>query len=175
MVMARHRWRGPAEPDRGAAAVEFALVSLLLFLLLFGIIEFGAYFAQNLALSNGARQGARYGVVPNTSPSSGLSANPTCAAITSAAQGASGTIAVNPSQVQVQVVVIDPAVGSPSTLCTYSTGASSSTVPCAGTSPGTTLTVTTKAVVPVLVPLIFSGSTLTVKGQGVFRCEFGAS
>lgn len=167
----RRRTPVPVEPDGGAAAVEFAIVSLLLFLLLFGIIEFGAYFAQNLALSNGARQGARYGVVPNTDPTTGNSASPTCADITSEAQGASGTIAVTPSQVQVQVVVDDPSAGS-STQCPYST-TGSSTVPCANTSPGTTLTVTTKAVVPVLVPLIFSGSTLTVQGQGVFRCEFG--
>lgn len=49
--------------DDGAAAVEFALVLPLLMMLVFGIISFGILFAQQLSLGNGARQGARLGVV----------------------------------------------------------------------------------------------------------------
>lgn len=170
MIGARRRRRThkPVEPDRGAAAVEFALVSLLLFLLLFGIIEFGLYFAQNLALSNGARQGARYGVVPNTD-SAGNSTS-TCAAITTEVQDASGTIGVSGPNVQVRVELNG---NSSPPICPYSS-VGTSTIPCASASPGSSLTVTAKATTPVLVPLIFSGSTLTVKGQGVFLCEFGA-
>jgi Flp pilus assembly protein TadG len=49
--------------DRGAAAVEFALVSVLLFTLLFGIIGFGfVLFAQQSAL-HAAREGARLAAV----------------------------------------------------------------------------------------------------------------
>jgi Flp pilus assembly protein TadG len=49
--------------EHGASAVELALVSLLLFALLFGIIDFGILFGQQLALNNGVRQGARSAVV----------------------------------------------------------------------------------------------------------------
>ena len=45
--------------DRGAAAVEFALVLPLLLTLLFGIIEFGWAYAQMLDVRHGAREGAR--------------------------------------------------------------------------------------------------------------------
>lgn len=45
--------------DRGAAAVELALVLPLLLALLFGIFEFGRLFYTQIALSNAAREGAR--------------------------------------------------------------------------------------------------------------------
>ena len=46
--------------DRGAAAVEFALVVPLLAALVFGIMEFGWIFNQQVSLSNAARESARY-------------------------------------------------------------------------------------------------------------------
>jgi Flp pilus assembly protein TadG len=45
--------------DEGAALVEFAVVSLLLFTLLFGIVEAGWAFNQQLEMRHGAREGAR--------------------------------------------------------------------------------------------------------------------
>ena len=49
--------------ERGAAAVEFALVAPLLFVILFGIIDYGIYFADSIALRQGVREAARAGVV----------------------------------------------------------------------------------------------------------------
>ena len=48
-----------AAPDSGAAAVEFALVSVLLFAVLFGILQYGMVFFQMQAASSTARQVAR--------------------------------------------------------------------------------------------------------------------
>lgn len=45
--------------DRGAAAVEFALVSLLLFTLLFGIIEFSLAMRDKIAVTSAVRTGGR--------------------------------------------------------------------------------------------------------------------
>lgn len=45
--------------DGGAAAVEFALVSLLLFTILLGIIEFALLMRDNVAVSSAVRAGAR--------------------------------------------------------------------------------------------------------------------
>lgn len=57
---------GRATPDeRGAAAVEFALVSSLLFIVLFGVIQYGLYFNDSLSARQGVREGARQGVVRN--------------------------------------------------------------------------------------------------------------
>jgi Flp pilus assembly protein TadG len=45
--------------ESGASLIEFALIMPLLLLLLFGIVEFGWLFAQNLDVRHGAREGAR--------------------------------------------------------------------------------------------------------------------
>ncbi|HKX75315.1 MAG TPA: TadE/TadG family type IV pilus assembly protein [Acidimicrobiia bacterium] len=49
--------------DRGATLIEFAILAPLLFLFLFGIIEFGWLFARNVNVSHGAREGARLAIV----------------------------------------------------------------------------------------------------------------
>ena len=48
---------------KGATAVEFALISLLLFTILFGIFEGGRVFHGWLVITNEAREGARWGAV----------------------------------------------------------------------------------------------------------------
>lgn len=49
---------------KGAAAVEFALVAPLFFLLILGIIEFARVFMVIQVLNNGAREGARKAILP---------------------------------------------------------------------------------------------------------------
>lgn len=49
--------------ERGAAAVEFALVMPILMLLVFGIIQYGFYFNDSFNVRQGVREGARAGVV----------------------------------------------------------------------------------------------------------------
>ena len=77
--------------EDGAVAVEFALVLPILVFLLFGIINFGAIFAQNLALGNGARQAARLGVVEGK----------TCQDIVDEAKNNSDSIAMDGADVTV--------------------------------------------------------------------------
>jgi Flp pilus assembly protein TadG len=45
--------------DRGAAAVEFALVMPLLLLVIFGLIDFGRMLNAQITLTEAAREGAR--------------------------------------------------------------------------------------------------------------------
>lgn len=49
--------------ERGAAAVEFALVAPILILLVFGIISYGYMLSFRQAMSQGAAEGARAGAV----------------------------------------------------------------------------------------------------------------
>jgi Flp pilus assembly protein TadG len=52
---------------RGAAVVEFAVVSPVFFLLVFGMIEYGRMVMVQQLLTNAAREGARVGVLDNSS------------------------------------------------------------------------------------------------------------
>ncbi|PAY23395.1 pilus assembly protein TadE [Dietzia natronolimnaea] len=52
-------------PDRGAAAVEFALVVPVLLTLVLGIIEFGRAYNIQTTLSNAARDGVRVMALQN--------------------------------------------------------------------------------------------------------------
>lgn len=49
--------------ERGASAVEFAILMPLLLLVVGGIIDFGRYFFTEIQLTNAAREGARAAVV----------------------------------------------------------------------------------------------------------------
>ncbi len=52
--------------ERGAAAVEFALLCIPLFLILLGTIEFGFALYAKQAVVSAAREGARAGIVQQT-------------------------------------------------------------------------------------------------------------
>lgn len=52
-----------ARIERGAAVVELAIVSPLLFAMLFGIIEFGWLFTVQHTMVNASREGARIGIL----------------------------------------------------------------------------------------------------------------
>ena len=52
--------RRTTKGERGAAAVEFALIVPLLVVLVFGVIEFGRVLNVQISLSGAAREGARY-------------------------------------------------------------------------------------------------------------------
>jgi Flp pilus assembly protein TadG len=54
MMRRRHQ-----RSERGAALVEFALLTPFLLLLTFGIVEFGWLFAQHIDVRHGAREAAR--------------------------------------------------------------------------------------------------------------------
>jgi len=75
--------------QRGAAAVEFALIAPLMILLTLGIIDFGLYVSEVSVVGNAAREGARAGSLGatsseiNTVVTSSLSALPSAPTTTS--------------------------------------------------------------------------------------------
>ena len=69
----RRRLRSRGKSQRGAAAVEFALVLPFLLMVVLGAIDWGWYFFVREVVTNAAREGARAGAVATA-------ANPTQAA-----------------------------------------------------------------------------------------------
>ena len=142
--------------EEGASALEFALVAPLLLMFLFAIVSFGVILAQTMALNNGAREGARFGVVDEK----------TCSQIESAARDASSAVAVTTAGVTVSVKRGQTAA-SATDAC-----ASGATKPCSGSATGDSIYVTTAYDSALLVPMPGVSNTVRLNGTGVFRCEF---
>lgn len=128
--------------DRGAAAVEFALVLPVLVLIVFGIAQFGLAFAQVLSLNSGARQGARLGVVEGA----------TCSGVVSETKKAAETVGIVASDADLTVPPPGACPGSP---------------PCTGRR-GQPLVVTISKPFDVNLPFF---SPLSLTGKGEYRCE----
>lgn len=54
--------KGRKQGQRGAAAVEFAIILPVLLFLLLGVVDFGLFFGQNISLQSATREGAREGI-----------------------------------------------------------------------------------------------------------------
>jgi len=60
MIIRRHRI---IKSEKGASAVEFALILPILIILVFGIVQFGIAYNNYIALTHAAREGARLAAV----------------------------------------------------------------------------------------------------------------
>jgi len=162
------RFRPRRRSDDGASAVELALVLPILLALVFGIISFGTLFAQQLALNNGVRQGARLAVVE------GSTTNQSCAAVVSAVRNSSGpAIAMDTADVDVNVA------RTAATPCGASDNPTSATVVCRNSISGTTnaqesIVVTAKYQADLLIPMPIPGfpSQFDLESKAVYKCEF---
>jgi Flp pilus assembly protein TadG len=122
--------------ERGAAAVEFALVVPLLLALVLGIVEFGHAYHVQTTLSGAAREGVREMALHD-----------------SAATARAATKAAAP-----QLVLTDGQIVVTPSTCVAGAGA-----------PSATATVTVTYPMPFITD--FFGTTITLKGKGVMRCN----
>lgn len=167
-----------ATDDRGASAVEFAFISVILLAIVYAIMGFGFVMSQKASLASGAREGARFG------STNGIGAGVhTCGSVVDRARKQAQTIGVGETDVEVTVYRV---LGATATqICSAAAGTST---PAGGTAPCVnaaidaateqTIRVTTKLydrehVVPSPVP---GGSSLftpdTLEASGEFRCEY---
>jgi Flp pilus assembly protein TadG len=79
IARALHRLR---KREEGASLVEFALIAPILFLILFGLIDFGFIYNDFLSVRQGVRDGARQGAVANFGTDQSCSANASVAVTT---------------------------------------------------------------------------------------------
>jgi Flp pilus assembly protein TadG len=170
------RWT--SRDDRGASAVEFALISVLLLAIVYAIMGFGFAMAQQASLASGAREGARYGSTNGVG-----TAVHTCGAVVDRARQQAQTIGV--SETDVGVTVYRVTGGASTTVCSAAVGAATPTggsAPCANS----TATAATEATVRVETTLEDRGKVIpspipggeslltpdTLEGAGEFRCEY---
>lgn len=106
--------------ESGATVVEFALIAVLLFTLLFGIIEFGFVLNDQLEIRSLAREGARLAAVDNGCSGPGTTCGTNTAqrdAIIAAIRAKQSGLA-NSSQIKVDISDTGNAVGTDSvTVC----------------------------------------------------------
>jgi Flp pilus assembly protein TadG len=93
-VPRRARPRG-REPRRGAAALEFAIVCSLLFVVFLGMIEIGRAMMALGAVANAARAGARAGALPGGNYSAATAAVSASISASSLAANPTTTVTVN--------------------------------------------------------------------------------
>ena len=94
---------GHRKAERGVALVEAAIITPLLMMLVFGIIEFGFAFKDSLTLANGSRAGARVGSAAGIDPVADWS-------ILQAVRGATGSLT------KVDLIVVFKATGPTSSV-----------------------------------------------------------
>lgn len=128
--------------ERGAAAVEFALVVPVLLLLLVGIVEFGRLYNTQIELSGAAREGARVMAIGN---------NPV-AARAAVRQGAPS---LNPALTDAQIAVVTN--GTNPASCLAAAGSAN-------------LAVTVTATYPLTFLTGMFGNTVTITGRAVMQC-----
>ncbi|WP_299442738.1 TadE/TadG family type IV pilus assembly protein [uncultured Phycicoccus sp.] len=156
--------------ERGASAVEFALVLPALILVLGAIIDFGFVFSQQIAMNTAARDASRSGVTSSLSGS-----GTTCSAIaTKARDGAAlGGIGLNKTNVAVTVT----GQGGTCTLAagSGSAGGAATSTPCTGSgapsATKTNLSVTLSYASSPPFPVPFMG-TMNLTTKGDFECEY---
>lgn len=161
---------GERRSERGASAVEFALVVPFLIMLLSGIIAFGIVLAQQIALGNAARQTARSAVVPGAVCGA---TGATGTGLLRAAQQDSTTLYVNPNSVTVKAV---RATARPADDAAWTAAASAcgtaTTSPCLGSAVGDNVYVRVGYTTTLNLPFI--QPTFNLSGVGAFRCEYSS-
>lgn len=84
-----------AKGERGAAAVEFALILPVLLLLVLGIIEFGRIYNIQISLSGAAREGARYMAIHHSETNAATNARNSAVAAAPSVPLTAGSITIS--------------------------------------------------------------------------------
>lgn len=83
------------DSERGAAAVEFAILLPLLLLLVLGTIEFGRVYNAQITLTNAAREGVRVMAIANDPTSAKTTAKNAAASVSTTIPTADITLSTN--------------------------------------------------------------------------------
>jgi Flp pilus assembly protein TadG len=93
------------DSERGAAAVEFALLLPLLLMLVLGTIEFGRAYNAQITLTNAARDGVRVMAIDNNPTSAKTAAQYAAASVSSTIPASDITLSTNTCSTGTQVTL----------------------------------------------------------------------
>jgi Flp pilus assembly protein TadG len=113
----------PATVQRGQSTVEFALVAIVLFVMLFAIFDFGVFFAGRITATNAARSAARYAATHPTAWSNASS--PPSNSIQGRLVSGAVPAAISNDDSHVTISYIVPGVGAGTTCGHYSASTNS--------------------------------------------------
>jgi Flp pilus assembly protein TadG len=157
---------GTASSRRGQALVEFAMGTLVLLMLIFGIIEISRILLVYTTVTDAARLGARYAITHGTPPAgpstTGTATNANVATMQTAVQAvvksflAAGTVNINAGGLAITTTF-------PNISCA---GASSGSL-CSGTTPGNLVQVTVSYPYDLLISYYPINVTVAGTSQGV--------
>ncbi|WP_392544904.1 TadE/TadG family type IV pilus assembly protein [Oryzobacter telluris] len=160
--------------ERGASAVEFAILLPVLITIIGAIIDFGFIFSQQITMNNSARDAARAGVVTTLSGST-----MSCSQIAAQARDAmtSGAVGIsNANKIRVGVVVTGQAGSCTLAANSASVSSNGTITPCTGSSGAAVgtlknlqVTVSYSSTPPFPVPFM---GTPVLSARGDFQCEY---
>jgi Flp pilus assembly protein TadG len=160
------------DEERGASAVEFAIIGSLLLLILFGTITFGIIFNRYQGLQSAAREGARVGALSATSRTAILNrVRESVSVIDGSAIAAScpsdlSTLSIENGCVKVY------SKSAPAVTPTEVSPSSTSQTPCGGAYPGTDKSVLVEVYYRIQVDMpLWASPRMTVSGGAEFKCE----
>ncbi len=151
--------------ERGASAVEFAIIASVLFMVLFGTIQFGIAYNRYQGLQAGAREGARLGSLQST-PKDDIRQRVKDSV--SIIEGSALDFPCPPATVEegcIEIHLRDQGSGTINT--------SPPDPPC-NTNGGDTIIVNVRYMMDIPIPF-FGNPQITVTGSGEFVCEGGGS
>lgn len=161
---------GHPRRERGAVAVEFALILPLLLMLVFGVISFGFVLAQKATLSSAVRDGARYGSVNL------YAGDHSCSTVIARARAAASTIGMSGNDVTFTVKRGTTIVCSSVAAATPTVTGAGTTAPCTNPSPPPTgpetLFVEASFPATISIPATPINSNFALESVGVYRCEY---
>lgn len=167
---------GRFKEERGASAVEFAIIGSLLLMILFGTITFGLVFNRYQGLQSAAREGARLGALQATTRTDIINRVRESASIIkttdiSTGSCAPGSLSVGKGCVQIYAKQ-QPTAPCPGSSCVEVASGSPSQTPCGAAYSGTDKSVVvqvhyrTKIDIP-----LWASPEMTMAGGAEFKCE----
>jgi hypothetical protein len=155
--------------ERGASAVEFAIIASVLFLVLFGTIQFGIAYNRYQGLNAAAREGARLGALENTNVDAIRQRVLNSLSILDPSKFSSAYTCPALATDQGCIEVYQESTTSPGT---YSIMNSGSSIPCDSAHAGAiaSLKVIVNYKMLIQIPL-WASPSITASGTGIFKCE----